>query len=347
MNKESPVEADNTCADLCEDADVAPGPRLRTGGTGRSHACLTPAKLESFIAVAEEGAVSAAARRLHVSQPALSQTITAIERQLGVQLLVRTSSGVQATQAGTILLAEARALLARHHQLLRTLTARATDSRVIQVGIPVELAPDLLCALARFAAVHRCTRVIPRHLSMAAQLASLRHGELDVSFMREHPAGTELDTMLVARENLGVLLAGELASRLVGPPGIELGALAGLEWISFPRSASPAWYDELAATLRSHGIDTGDREDGENFPIPSVTFTALSAGQAFALAPPEWAHPIPDTVVWSPLVGNPVVRRTWAVWPALCRNRDVAHLIGAFEPARTDPPSPPHPEQPR
>jgi hypothetical protein len=35
-------------------------------------------------------------------------------------------------------------------------------------------------------------------------------------------------------------------------------------------------------------------------------------------------------VVWCPLAGYPVVRRTWAVWPAECRNRDVAHLIATF-----------------
>ena len=315
---------------------VAPG-----GAPGRSRAFFTPAKLEAFVAVAEEGTVSAAARRLHVSQPALSQTITALERKLGMQLLVRCSSGVQTTEAGIALLAEARAILARHDQMLRTLTAAATDAtRLIRLGIPLELAPDLLRAVARFAAEHPCTRVIPRHLSMAAQLAGLRQGELDVSFMREHPAEADFDTMLVAQENLGVLLASELAARLADQHGIQLKALAGLDWISFPRSGSPAWYDELAATLRSHGINTGDHDGGENFPIPSVTFTALSTGQAFALASPEWAHPIPDTVVWRPLVGNPLMRRTWAVWPAQCRNRDVAHLIAAFEQTPTDPAQP-------
>ena len=155
------------------------------------------------------------------------------------------------------MLAEARAILARHDEMLGTVTAAACDARVVQLGIPLELAPDLRRAVARFAAEHPCTRVIPRHLSMTAQLTSLRHGELDVSFMRERPVETEFDTMLVAQENRGVLLAGVLAARLVGPHGIALSALAGLEWINFPRSGSPAWYDELAATLRSHGIDTG------------------------------------------------------------------------------------------
>ena len=309
----------------------------RIGAAGRSHAFLTPARLEAFIAVAEEGTVSAAARRLHISQPALSQTVTALERELGVQLLVRSSTGVRTTEAGITLLAEARAILVRHDQMVRTVTAAAADpTGVIQLGIPGELASDLLRVVARFAAEHPGTRVMPRHLPMAAQLASLRRGDLDVSLMHEHPAGTEFDTMLVAQENLGILLAGDFAARLAGPDGIHLNAVTGLQWIGFPRSGSPAWYDELAATVRSHGIDTGDHTNGENFLIPSVTLTALSAGQAFAFASQEWAHPIPETVVWCPLAGYPVVRRTWAVWLAECRNRDVAHLIAAFERCPTD-----------
>jgi len=309
----------------------------RIGAAGRSHAFLTPARLEAFIAAAEEGTFSAAARRLDVSQPALSQTVTALERQLGVQLLVRSSAGVRTTEAGVTLLAEARAILVRHDQMVRTVTAAATDSTgVIQLGIPGELAYDLLRVVSRFAAEHPGTRVIPRHLPMAAQLASLRRGDLDVSFMREHPAGTEFDTTLVAQENLGILLASNLAAQLACSDGIHLNALAGLQWIGFPRADSPAWYDELAATLSSHGIDTGDQADGENFLIPSVGFTALSAGQAFAFASQEWAHLIPETVVWCRLAGYPVVRRTWAVWPAECRNLDVAHLIVGFEWCPTD-----------
>ncbi|MDH6435985.1 DNA-binding transcriptional LysR family regulator [Streptomyces sp. SAI-144] len=58
-------------------------------------------ELRAFVAVAEEGGLSAAARRLHMSQPALSQTISGLERQLGVKLLVRGSTGVRATDAAS------------------------------------------------------------------------------------------------------------------------------------------------------------------------------------------------------------------------------------------------------
>jgi molybdenum-dependent DNA-binding transcriptional regulator ModE len=85
-------------------------------------------ELSAFVAVAEEGGMSAASRRLHVSQPALSQTMNSLERELGVKLLVRSSTGVQPTEAGMAFLAEARALLARRDQALATMAELTVDS---------------------------------------------------------------------------------------------------------------------------------------------------------------------------------------------------------------------------
>jgi DNA-binding transcriptional LysR family regulator len=45
---------------------------------------------------------------------------------------------------------------------------------------------------------------------------------------------------------------------------------------------------------------------------------------------------MPDTVRWVPLAGNPIVRRTWAVWPASSRRRDVAAFVAALEEYRRD-----------
>ena len=62
-----------------------------------------------------------------------------------------------------------------------------------------------------------------------------------------------------------------------------------------------------------------------------VKFTAVSGGQAFALWPEHGLQPLPDNVSWSPLIGQPLVRRTWVVWPANSRRRDIGHLVAAFE----------------
>lgn len=65
-------------------------------------------QLRYFIAIAEEGSLSAAALRLNVAQPSLSQHVLSLERELGVKLLERSPRGVSATQAGEVLLTHAR-----------------------------------------------------------------------------------------------------------------------------------------------------------------------------------------------------------------------------------------------
>lgn len=288
-----------------------------------------------FVAVAEEGSLSAAARRLHLSQPALSQAVGALERELGVELLVRSSTGVAATEAGMTLLSEARALLARHDQALAAVARHtATGGGVLRIGVPLELPPGLLTRpLAKLAAAFPATRVQARHLSTGAQLAALRSGELDVGLLREHPVGPDLDAVQVAAEQLGVLLSTDHAAKISGVDGVRLDALVGLDWVGFPRSGSPAWYDELTAILRSHGLDLGPTAPEGQELIAEVKLAAVSAGHAFALAPPDWSQPVPDTITWSPLVGHPLIRRTWAAWPADSRRRDLGHFIITIAPS--------------
>lgn len=292
-------------------------------------------ELSAFVAVVEEGGMSAASRRLHVSQSALSQTVSALERELGVTLLERISTGVRPTEAGTTLLAEARAVLARYHQAMRTMsTYNSEGADAIRLGIPLELAPSVLpAALAQFAAESPNTRVVPQHLSTAAQFRALRNDRLDVGLVRERPAGSEFDAMLVAQESTGVLVSSKVAARLAGSDGVQLEELAELQWVGFPRSNSPAWYDELTGILRSHGIDIGPAVPDDQVLIAAVKFAAVSSGQAFALAPENGLEPLPDDVTWLPLVGKPLVRRTWVVWPAESRRRDIGRLIAAFQPS--------------
>ena len=292
-------------------------------------------ELAAFVAVVEEGGLSAAARRLHVSQPALSQTIGGLERELRVKLLERSSTGTRPTEAGVTLLGEAQAVLARYQQAVRAM-ARLTDGGegVLRLGIPLEFPFDVLHpALAELAEEWPETKVQARHLSSAEQLAALKTGELDVGLLRERPAGEAFDAVLVTREKLGVLLSADQAAELAGPGGVPLDALGSLEWLAFPRSDSPAWYDELTAILHSHGLDQhSDAPAGQRL-IAEVKLAAVSAGRAFALAPPNWSQPIPDGVTWAPLTGSPLVRRTWAVWAADSRRRDLGRLIAALDQA--------------
>ena len=89
----------------------------------------------------------------------------------------------------------------------------------------------------------------------------------------------------------------------------------------------------MTAVLRSHGIDVDHSASDEMLPITSTVFAAVWGGRSFALAPRSSANPIPDEVKWLPLIGEPLVLRTWLVWPADSRRRDVADLIHALEAA--------------
>jgi molybdate transport repressor ModE-like protein len=290
-------------------------------------------ELRAFAAVAEEGSLSAAARRLHLSQSALSQTIQSLERQLGTQLLVRSSTGVTTTQAGAVLLREGRALIAQHDRVVAAVAGEAAAAGVLRVGIPLELPADLLPrALAELTASCPLTRVEVSHADTVTQLAELAAGQLDVGLVRERPADPDYDAVLAVAEDLGVILAADRAAELADPAGVQLHRLAGLDWIAFPRAEAPLWYDQVTATLRGHGIAAGDPSGpGTGQLIAEVKFAAVRTGRAFALAPPGWAQPLPEGVAWQPLTGHPIVRRTWAVWPASARRRDLAMLIAALD----------------
>ena len=296
-------------------------------------------ELRGFVAVAEEHSVSAGARRLHVSQSSLSQVVQSLERQLGVQLLLRTSAGTTLTDAGERLLTEARDLVQHHDRAVLAVTAPrgAPDeaSGTVRLAVPLEFPVDLLPrVLQRLDETHPGTRVEVRHASSAAQLTALESGELDVALLRDRPVSEHLDAVLAAREPMGVVLAAGRSAELAEPDGVHLHRLARLEWVGFPRSGSPAWRDQVRAILLGHGVAGLWREDPDERPmIAEVKLAAVGTGRAFALAAPGWARPLPPGLLWHPLVGDPVVRRTWAVWHSASKDRHVAALVDALDTA--------------
>jgi DNA-binding transcriptional LysR family regulator len=112
-----------------------------------------PTHLRYFVTVAEEGQVTSAARRLQIAQPALSQAISQLERELGLQLLERHARGVKLTPEGEAFLAKARVAVESELEAEREAQALASTAHdVVKVGFvgppPTITAPELFSAFA-------------------------------------------------------------------------------------------------------------------------------------------------------------------------------------------------------
>lgn len=141
--------------------------------------------LRYFVAVAEELSFSRAAERLHITQPALSESIRELEAHLGADLFVRSSRHVSLTWPGTVLLDEARRIL-RMVQEASALArdAAAGDKAVLRVGVVDDHQPGIVSkALARVRHLLPELRLALYDLPTALQLQAIRDGRLDVGLI--------------------------------------------------------------------------------------------------------------------------------------------------------------------
>ena len=143
-------------------------------------------QLRYFVAVAEELHFGRAAQRLFISQPALSFDIRKFEEQLGVQLLARTNKSVALTNAGQVLLDEARKLLQQAAEVER-ITQRSAHGlagrlRVGFVGSATfELLPRLI---AEYRRRYPAVELVLEEATSAEIARKLAAGELDVGLVR-------------------------------------------------------------------------------------------------------------------------------------------------------------------
>src|SRR5215207_7707671 len=140
--------------------------------------------LRYFVAVAEEENVSRAALTLHVSQPGLSRQIRDLEEELGFLLLERSAKSVRLTDAGRAFLSEARAVLQRAEDAVKTARAIASGGEgELHVGYAPSLTARILPPTLRaFQAELPKVRVRLHDLSTEEMLTGLREGRLQIAF---------------------------------------------------------------------------------------------------------------------------------------------------------------------
>jgi DNA-binding transcriptional LysR family regulator len=193
-------------------------------------------QLEHFVAIAEEGGFTKAARRLSYVQSALSVSVQALERELGVRLFDRTTHRVTLTAAGEALVPAARRTLAAAEETLDIAAAfKGVLRGTVRVGIMQAFSfIDVSDVLARFHQLHPDVeiKVHPAAGGSAALLAELRQGALDAAFIALIDPPVGIKTIPLGSEDLVLVAApGQVPS---GPKAVRLDALSDASFVDFP-----------------------------------------------------------------------------------------------------------------
>jgi LysR family transcriptional regulator, benzoate and cis,cis-muconate-responsive activator of ben and cat genes len=236
-------------------------------------------QLKYFIAVAEEQHFGRAALKLHLSQPPLTRQIQALETELDTALFERTSRGLVLTQAGQVLLEDARMIRALTEQA-RDRAQRAGSGQLGHLHLGVYgsaifgVVPHVL---KRFCQRHPDVELTLHQAQTPAQVAALRQRRVHAFFERQMPDEEDIAAELVARERLWVAMSESHA--LAGLDEVPVQALQGETIVTGNATTAIAQVIELC---RAHGFEAKLAP-----PMSDVVVATLLAasGPALSLVP--------------------------------------------------------------
>ena len=214
---------------------------------------ITVTQLRAFIEVAEAGSVRVAAERLVVSQPAVSASLSALQREVGVPLVAREGRGLRITPAGTAFARYARRILGLLEEAkvaaagqLHPDRGRVRLAAVTTVGEHV-----LPTFLASFRARYPAAEVMLEVGNRSRVWGLLEHREVDMAIGGRPPAGGRFVT-LATKPNVrvGVTAGDSPAGRRQRPKLLAVEQLAREVWlVREPGSGTRATTDDLLGRL--------------------------------------------------------------------------------------------------
>jgi DNA-binding transcriptional LysR family regulator len=270
--------------------------------------------LSVFREVATRGSFSEAATALSFTQPAISQQIARLERQLGTRLLARAARGVTLTPAGEVLLRHAETVLAQLRQAEIEVQAVAGVQRPrLRVGaFPSAAASIMPPALAELRAAHPAAEVSMRVIEAPEALDALRTGELDLAMVLDSElmpldvaAGVEV--MPVLEDPL--LVALPYSHRLAGRATVALGDLRDEEWMVCGVDGTCADSNVVLRACREAGFAPNIAFDSDDY---AAIMGMVASGMGVALIPSLALVSARDDIAIRPVRGEAPARRVRA-----------------------------------
>ena len=207
-----------------------------------------------FKAVAEELHFQRAARRLNLSQPALSHQVKKIEEELGTTLLDRDRQGVALTPAGALLLEHATAILALADTALAEVRDLAgSGPQLLRVGFVDYLNLDVIArSIAQFRQAHPGVEVQQSELPTAEVWAGLVERTIDVGFGVAPVMGDNLMARTVKRGRWLVVVPDDHA--FAAYESLPLSHLDGEALIFFEKALNPALHAAWTSRFAEAGV---------------------------------------------------------------------------------------------
>jgi DNA-binding transcriptional LysR family regulator len=272
-------------------------------------------QLRYFVAVAEEKHFGRAAVRLHMTQPPLSQTIQALEAELGTPLFERTRRSVALTSAGQALLPEAQRILQQAQQL-PDIARRAASGEAGTLSLSFVSTADysvLPPLLREFRERYPQVRIDLREATTDVQLADLMQGRIDAGLLippLQDKQKAELDYTIVLSEPL-VLAAPQDLPQLKNQETVSLKAMAEMPLVIFPRRIAPAFHDAILGCFLGAGLTPRIGQEA----IQMQTIVSLvSAGLGIALVPQSVSNLKRPGVEYKRLSGKVPCVETGLAW---------------------------------
>jgi DNA-binding transcriptional LysR family regulator len=277
--------------------------------------------LRYFCAVAEHGTFSKASRALHISQSAISEQISDLEREVGGALLDRHPRQTRLTPHGRLFLAEAQKTLLAAERAI-DITRRSLQGQIgtLAIGFFLWGAGDFFSRIIRdYREVHPDVRLSLDEMHVPAQMEALTTGKIDVGFTRplEPPYDRTLRAELLYRDPIVVALP--RTHPLAGKP-ISMTSLAAERFIVCERRLSPSLFDSILGLCSSAGFSPEIVHHSSSWPsvltlvesgegialVPSGVRYLATSGLVFCEIQPETAH-FGISIAWNPERENPIV----------------------------------------
>jgi DNA-binding transcriptional LysR family regulator len=208
-------------------------------------------QIRSFLSIAETLHFGRTAKLIHLSQPALSLQIRALEEEIGVRLFERNRRKTTLTAAGVAFRNDAAAALSQLEQAIRSARLAAGGKLgLLRIGFVstagIEIVPNIV---RQFRKSNPKVEFSLRNILTAEQVQMLENGSLDVGFLRmpvgEHSA---LDVVTVHREPFVLVVPS--SHKLAKKKKVRLREVADQDFVMYERTYAPGFHDLIYGIFR-------------------------------------------------------------------------------------------------